>query len=268
MNWRWTWFRAQLTAVVASGLVWLVAGVLAPALGGAVVVVGVVLVAGWRSRPGLWVRFGARKARSDAAELVWRALVPVEWLRGRNQPRLLTSARLAQDVVAGGPHDLVVHDRVVRRLSRQQLDEADLCRRVVRAMALTEVNRSRLVGSVKLFCFPWSLIAMAARTVCRPVRSIRLAGFVWQLRWLVIGLAGVDLYQRGHWPGLVMLVLLATATITTPRWNQAWSRRQAGMTEAAEQRLPMLVDSVGSAGPLPRAAGRPAWPVAGSGGAQ
>lgn len=268
MNWRWTWLRAQLTAIVASAFVWLVAGALAPTLVGVVVVVGVVLVTGWRSRLELWVRFGARQARADAAELVLRALVPIEWLRGRNQPHLFTSTRLAQVVVAGGPHDLVVHERLVRRLGRQQLDEAGLCRLVVRAMALTEVNRSRLVASVNLFCLPWSLMAMATRTLCRPVPSIRLAGFAWQLRWLVIALAVVDLYQRGHWPGLVTLVLLATATITTPRWNQAWHRRKVAIIEAAEQRLARLVDSAGSAGPRLQAGGRPVRPVAGSGGAQ
>lgn len=267
MNWRWTWLRAQLTAIVASGLVWLVAGVLAPVPVCVVVVVGVVLVSGWRSRLGLWLRFGGRPA-GYASELVWRALIPVEWLRGRHQPRLFTSTRLAQDVVAAGPRDLVVHERLVRRLSRQQLDEADLCRLVVQAMALTEVNRSGLVASVHLFCLPWSLMAMAARTLCRPVRSIRLAGFAWQLRWLDIGLAVVDLYQRGHWPGLVMLILIATATITNPRWNQAWRRHQTAMTDVAEKNLASLMDSAGSAGPLPRAAGLPTRPVAGSGGAQ
>ncbi|MCW3159460.1 hypothetical protein [Micropruina sonneratiae] len=268
MNWRWTWLRAQLTAIVASALVWLVALVLSPALVGVVVVVSVVLVAGWRSRLGLRVRLGARQARSDAAELVWRALIPVEWLRGRNQPLLFTSTRLAQDVVAGGPRELVVHERLARRVSEGQLDDADLCRLVVRAMALTEVNRSRLAASVNLFCLPWSLMAIAARTVCRPVRSIRLAGFAWRVRWLFVALAVVDLYQRGHWPGLVMLILVATATITTPRWNLAWSRRQEAMSEAAEQRLARRMDSAGSAGCLPRAGGRPARPVAGSGGAQ
>jgi len=36
-------------------------------------------------------------------------------------------------------------------------------------------------------------------------------------------LAAIDLYGRGHWPGVVMLVLLAAANVTTARGSRGWA---------------------------------------------
>jgi hypothetical protein len=63
-----------------------------------------------------------------------------------------------------------------------------------------------------------------------------LTGFAWRAaRWVFLALAAGDLYSRELWPGLGMLVLVAVATVTTPRWNRAWDVRQREMADAFER---------------------------------
>ena len=57
----------------------------------------------------------------------------------------------------------------------------------------------------------------------------------WRIRWLFFALAAIDLYGRSYWVALVMLGLVATATVTTPRWNRAWTARQTAMAETSAQ---------------------------------
>jgi hypothetical protein len=230
MTWRWVWARAQLTGVVASALVWLVLAVLAPLFVAAYGLLAVAVVAGWSTWPVLWWRYGARRLGSAEAEGVWRALVPVEWLRGRNQPRLWVGSRVDADVVAADPQQLVLSERLVAHLARHEVSDRDVCRLVVCGFGLVEVNRSRLVAAVEVFCAPWALLAIVASTLAGPVAGRRLVGFGWRIRWLFVVLAAIDLYGRGQWPGLVMLVLLAAATVTAPRWSRAWAVRRAEMT--------------------------------------
>ena len=234
MTWRWVWARSRLTAIVASGMVWLVLLSLAPAFVATYVLLGGVAVAWWRTRGLLRWRFGARRIETTQAESVWQALVPVEWLRGRNQPRLWTSARLGRCVVAPNQHQLVFGDRLLRDLSERRLADSEVRRVGVRAFAAAEVNRSRLVAAVEVFCAPWSLLATAASALARPVAGIPLVGFAWRVRWLFVVLAAGDLYGRAHWPGLVMLVIVAVATVTTPRWDRAWNEHQAAMADDFE----------------------------------
>ena len=235
MTWRWVWARSRLTAIVASGMVWLVLLSLAPAFVATYVLLGGVAVAWWRTRGLLRWRFGARRIETTQAESVWQALVPVEWLRGRNQPRLWTSARLGRCVVAPNQHQLVFGDMLLREISERQLADPQVRRVAVRALAAAEVNRSRLVAAVEVFCAPWSLLATLARTVSLPVARIPLVGFAWRARWLFVVLAAGDLYGRAHWPGLVMLVIVAVATVTTPRWDRAWNKHQAAMADYFER---------------------------------
>ena len=113
----------------------------------------------------------------------------------------------------------------------------ELCRLTVGAFGLVEVNRSRLVAAVAVFCAPWALLAIIASTLVGPVSSLGLVRFGWRIRWLFLALAAVDLYGRGHWPGLVMLALAAVVTVTTPRWSRAWTARQAAMADQAARLL-------------------------------
>ena len=234
MTWRWVWARSRLTAIVASGLIWLVLLSLAPAFVATYVLLGGVAVAGWRTRGLLRWRFGARRIEAAQAELVWRALVPVGWLRGRHQPRLWASARLGRCVVAPDQHQLVLGARLLREISERQLADPEVRRLAVRALAAAEVNRSRLVAAVEVWCAPWSLLATAARALASPVAGIPLIRFAWRARWLFVALAAADLYGRADLPGLVMLVFVAIATVTTPRWDRAWNKHQLAMADGSE----------------------------------
>jgi len=230
MTWRWVWARAQLTGVVASALMWLVLAALAPMFVAAYGLLAVAVVAGWPTWPVLWWRYGARRLGSVESEAVWRALVPEEWLRGRNQPRLWVGSRVDADAVAADTQKLVLSERLVAHLAHHEVSDREVCRIVVCGFALVEVNRSRLVATVEVFGAPWALLTIVAGTLAGPVEGRRLVGFAWRIRWLFVILAAIDLYGRGHWPGLVMLVLLAAATVTTPRWSRAWAIRRAEMT--------------------------------------
>jgi hypothetical protein len=235
MTWWAVWVRAQLTAVVASAMVWLVMSALVPLFVAGFFLLGVVAVAGWSTRPMLWWRYGARPLRPAVAEAVWRRLVPVESLRGRNQPRLWVGDRVDADMVAASRHQLVLSERLVWQVSDHRISDREMCWLAVRAFGLVEVNRSPLVAGVAVFCAPWALVAIVASALVGRLGSVRLVGFAWRVRWLFFVLAAIDLYGRGYWVALVMLGLVAAATVTTPRWNRAWTARQTAMTETSQQ---------------------------------
>jgi hypothetical protein len=134
------------------------------------------------------------------------------------------------DVVAADPQQLVLSQRLVAHLAHHEVSDREVCRLVACGFGLVEVHRSRLVAAVEVFCAPWALLTIVGSTLAGPVAGRRLVGFAWRIRWLFVILAAIDLYGRGHWPGLVMLVLLAAATVTTPRWSRAWAIRRAEMT--------------------------------------
>ncbi len=182
MTWRWVWARAQVTGFVASALVWLVLAALDPVFVAAFGLLGVAVVVGWSTRPVLWWRYGARRLGPVEAEAVWRALVPLEWLRGRNQPRLWVGSRVDADVVAVDPHHLVLSERFVAHVAHQEVSDREVCWLVERGFGLVEVHRSRLVAAVDVFCAPWALLAIIASTLAGPVAGVRLVGFAWRIR--------------------------------------------------------------------------------------
>jgi hypothetical protein len=235
MTWRWVWIRSRLTAIVASGLIWIVLLSLVPEVVAVFVLLSLAVVAGWRTRPVLWLRFGPRRVAAAEAEAVWRSLVPLAWLRGRNQPRLWSSNLVRADVVAADLRQLVLSDALLRRVSHHSVTDLELRPLVVRAIATADVHRSRMVAAVELFCVPWSILATVARAIARPVSSLRLPALAWHARWLFIALAAIDLYRQAHWPGLVMLLLIAIATVTTPRWDRNWINHQVAMADAFER---------------------------------
>ena len=247
MTWRWMWLRSRLTAIVTSALIWIVLLSLVPDVVAALVLLVAALVAGSRTRLLLWWRFGARRVAPADAEAVWRALVPFEWLRGRNQPQLWSSSRSHAEVVAADARQLVLSERMIGQVSQHSVPDQELRRLVVRALATADVHRSRLVAAVEVFCLPWSILAVVGRAVARPVASLRLPLSAWHARWLFVGLAAADLYRQEQWPGLVMLLLAAIATVTTPRWNRSWASRQVAMADAFE------TDNPPTSMPQPRA---------------
>lgn len=247
MTWRWVWLRSMLTGIVASALIWIMLLSLVPGAVMAFALLGAAVTAGWRTRPLLWWRFGARRVAPPNAETVWRALIPLAWLRGRNQPQLWSSSRSQAEVVAADARHLVLSERLMGHVSQHSVTDHDLRKLVVRALATADVHRSRLVPAVEVFCLPWSILASVARAVARPVASLRLPVLAWHARWLFVGLAAADLYRQEQWPGLVMLLLAAIATVTTPRWNRSWASRQVAMADAFE------TDNPPTSMPQPRA---------------
>lgn len=263
MTWRGVWALAQVTGVLASAMVWLVLAAISSMVVAGYGLLAVAVVAGWSTWPVLWWRYGARRVGAAEAEAVWRALVPLEWLRGRNQPRLWVGSRVDADVTVADPHQLVLSERLLAQVAAHTVADREVCRFVTRGYGLVEVHRSRLVAAVEVFCAPWALLAIVASTLAGPVATARPVRFAWRARWLFVTLAAVDLYGRGHWPGLVMLLLVAAATVTTPRWNRAWASRQTELTNQPEHLGTATAHRVRR---LP--GGVPARPVPGRGGAR
>ena len=233
MSWRWVWLRSRITASAVSGVIWLIVACLAPALFAGVLAVAIVTVVGWRSVVMVRCRCGARRATDGEAGVLLRTLVPVVGLRGRYQPSLWVSDRLGCDVRAVDERTLLVSRRLVGLVRTGRIADLAVCELVVRAFALAPVERSRVVAFVRLFCLPWTALAFVAR----PVRV--LAGRLRPLAWLFAALAVGDLYRRGEWFPVVLLVLVVVATVTTPRFDRAWAaRREAMANDAVRRHLP------------------------------
>ena len=237
MTWRWVWARSRVTAVVVSALLWLVIVALAPAVVAVVFLLAVVAVASWDSSLVLRWRYGARHLPDVDRDAVLRALVPVQALRGRNQPDLWGSRRLGASVVAATRRHLVVGDRLVEQLRHGRVTDEQLSRLAVRALGAAEVNGSRFVASVEFLTFPWLLLVAVIMPISgRVVHFLPVSRFAWSARWLFVGLAAVDLGQRGLWVPLGMLVLAAIATVTTPRANRAWAVRLEQLADEEAER--------------------------------
>ena len=230
MRWRWVWLRSRVTACAVSAVIWLIVACLAPAVMVGVLAVAVVAVAGWRSALVLRCRYGVCRASSDEAAIVWRALVPVAGLRGRNQPSLYVSDRLGCVVCAVDARTIVVSRRLLGWIRDSRIADLAVCELVVRALALAPVQRSRLVAAVRLFCLPWTVLAAVARPVNRLARRLR------PLVWVFALMAAYDLYRRSEGVAIVVLVLVVVATVTTPRFDRAWAIRRQAIADAAVRR--------------------------------
>lgn len=110
MSWRGAWFRAQITGLVFSSLVWLVVATLCLPAAAAALAAGLVWMLGRNTRAGLWWRHGARPATPFERDQVLAAIVPVGSLRGRHQPAIWVGRRMipGTDVVMATRKALVV----------------------------------------------------------------------------------------------------------------------------------------------------------------
>ena len=227
MKWRWVWLRSRIAACVVSAAIWLIATCLAPAVVTGLLAVAVVTIAGWRSALVLRCRCGARRASSDEAAIVWRALVPVAGLRGRNQPSLYVSNRLGCEIRAVDERTIVVGRRLVGWIRDGRIADLAVCELAVRALAFPSVQRSRVVAAVRLFCLPWTALATVARPVNGLARRLR------PLVWVFALMAACDLYRRSEWVAIVVLAVVVVATVTTPRFDRAWAVRRQVIADAA-----------------------------------
>ena len=230
MSWRWVWLRSRITASAVSGIIWLIVACLAPDLFAGVLAVAIVTVVGWRSAVMVRCRYGARRATDGEAAVLLRTLVPVAGLRGRNQPSLWVSDRLGRDVRAVDERTLLVSRRLVGVVRNGRIADLAVCELVVRAFALARVERSRLVAVVRLFCLPWTALAFGARPARVLARRLR------PLAWVFAVLAVADLYPRGEWFPIVLLVLVGVATVTRPRFDRAWAALCEAMADNAVRR--------------------------------
>ena len=248
MSWRGAWFRAQITGLMFSSMVWLmVAGPSLPAAA-AGLAVGVVCLLGRNTRAGLWWRFGARPATPFERNQVSAAIVPITSLRGRHQPTVRIGGRIpGGDVIMPTPTDLVVSPALVRRIATGQLGDEQVSALVCQAIGQQQVHRSALVAAVDAYCAPWGVVEFIVGGFCRAASRTPLLASSWKIRWLVFAVAIIDNITSARWNALVAVAIIATLSGTTPFFRARWTAtvRNLGDERArAEGFGPTLADMI------------------------
>lgn len=236
MTWHAIWLRAQLTGVAVSGSIWLVLFALEPNLVALAWLCGVLLVVGWPSRPVFRLRCGGRPASANDRRIVLGAVAPIQSLRGRREPEVLVSGRRSISLVLGR-HELVIGQKLLDGLRTHRISELQFATLAARSVGVGAVNGSRLVAAAELFCLPYSLLQRLGRRLTQTAPwPARKSGLQQWIAWLVLVLAATDLYRRGLWVSLVMVVLVGVAGVTTSRFSRAWAVRLAQLAEAEVHR--------------------------------
>ena len=171
MTWRGTWVRAQITAMAASSMVWLMLPALEPTIVGLLWLLGAVLVVTWPTGLAFRWRCGGRRVSASDRLMVLRAVAPVQRLRGRNQPEVLVSRRPGIGL-AVGPHCLIVSHALLNGLRSHQVTDLRFATLAARSVGTSGVTKSRLVAAVELFCWPWSLMPRLFRSAGPSHNSI------------------------------------------------------------------------------------------------
>ena len=237
MRWRASWALAQITGVLFSTAVWIVSIAAAPEAVVAVLLGGVVLVAGFRTRAVLWLLFGARPAVGRDRDDLLRAIVPVPSLRGRTQPEVFVGRGFRArgwDVLAPCRGSLLTSEFMLTRIRAGQVSDTEVSIRVARAFGQLPAVGSRLTLAVAVYCLPWAIVGDAARRVARRLARVPLMPLSWRMRPLVFGLGLMDAVQHARWQATVPLLVLAVLTYTTGPLNRAWRRK---LTEMGNRRV-------------------------------
>jgi hypothetical protein len=251
MTWRAIWLRAQLTGVAFSTMVWLVLSALEPDVVALLWLAGAALVAAWPSRLIFRARFAGRLVSPADRELVLRAVAPIQSLRGRNQPEVRASRRRLAGV-AVGPGIVVVGQQLLDRLRSRRVSEVQFATLAAGCVGVAAVNQSRLVVAVDLFCLPWSLVRRLSRAaIFRLPRRVLSTAFGRVMAGLVLGIAVADLFQRGLWVSLVMVVLVGFAAVTTGRFYRAWAVRLDELAQDGVRRCGLAQENRTPAAPDP-----------------
>ena len=204
VHWRTRWALAQVTGVLFSTAVWIVLLASAPGVMAAVLLGGVVVVAGFRSRPVLWLVFGARPAGGSDREEVLRAIVSLASLRGRHQPVVFVGRGFRArgwDVLAPGPRVLLMSESLLARIRAGQLSDVEVSVRVACALDQLPVVGSRIVLAVRVYCLPWVIVETVTSRVVRWLARVPLMSLAWRMRLLVFGLGFLDAVQHARWGG-------------------------------------------------------------------
>lgn len=228
VRWRARWALAQITGVTVSSAFWIVLAASASEFASAVLLVGVIFVVAYRTRPVLWMAFGARPASVTDRDAVLRAIVPVASLRGRNQPSVFVARgrrAIGWDVVVPSPGVLLVSESVLDALRAGRVSDAEVSALVAHAFGQLPVLGSRAVLAVEIYCLPWTIAGAVARRVANRLARAPLMSFSWKLRPVVFGLGLLDAVQHGRWEAAIPLTVLAVLTYTTGPLDQAWTRK-------------------------------------------
>lgn len=228
VRWRACWALAQLTGVLFSTLVWMVLLAAAPGFVAGGLVVGAVFMMAFRTRPLLWLAFGARPAVPVDRDAVLRAIVPVATLRGRRQPAVFVSrGRRAAgwSVLAPGPRILLVSESLMARIRAAAVSDLDVSVLVAEAFGQLPVLGSRAVLVVEIYCLPWAVVESLAARAASGLSRLPLMSLSWRMRPVVIGLGLIDAVRHGRWEAAIPLITLTVLTYTTGPLRRRWQRR-------------------------------------------
>lgn len=237
MRWRARWAFAQITGILFSTAVWIVGMAATPEAVTAVLLGGVVVVAGFRTRAVLWLVFGARPAVGRDRDDLLRAVVPVSSLRGRGQPEVFVGRGFQArgwDVLVPWRASLLVSESLLGRIRTGQVSDLEASVRVARAFGQLPAVGSRLTLAVAVYCLPWVIVEDVARRVARRLARVPLMSLSWRMRPLMFGLGLVDAVQHARWEAAGPLFVLAVLTHTTGPLNRAWRRT---LTEMGNRRV-------------------------------
>lgn len=225
-GWRGAWAAAQLTGVIFSSLVWIVAcGLSFPALL-VMAAIGLTLVIGRNTRPLLWWRFRATPANDFQRDTILTAIVPIASLRGRHQPSVWIGRRIiGGQVVMPSSSILVVSQRFVSQVANGQLTDRQASAIISQTLGAAEVVDSVLVSLLEAYCLPWRLVQVLVAMVSQFAARHRTLRISWSIRWLFFGVAIVDNYLNARWAAFVGVILIAALSWTTGFFQKRWDGR-------------------------------------------
>jgi hypothetical protein len=248
-RWRGTWATAQITGVIFSSLVWIVAcGLSFPALL-VTAAVGLTLVIGRNTRPMLWWRFRATPAHDFQRDTMLTAIVPIPSLRGGHQPSVWIGRRIiGGQVVMPSSRILVVSPLFVSQVAKGQLTDRQASAIISQTLGAAEVVDSVLVNLLEAYCLPWRLVQVFIAVVSQFAARHRTLRFSWKIRWIVFAVAIVDNYLNARWAAFIGVILIVVLSRTTGFFQQRWDRRcqdlgdQRAITEGLEGDLAALIE--------------------------
>jgi hypothetical protein len=232
MGWRGAWAAAQITGVIVSTLIWIVAAGASLGACAAAVGLGVLLVVGRNSRIGLWWRFGARPATTFEEGRVLAAIVPIESLRGRRQPAIWVASRLAgRAVVMPRGTDLLVSRALLRQVVFGEVADDHVGVLVSQAAGREPVDYSWLVAAVGVYCSPWLAIEAVVAWFGPVARGAAVLSLSWKGRWLILAVALVDSAHAARWPAFLGLTAVGLLGATTPHLRRRWEVTLRGLED-------------------------------------
>ncbi len=230
VRWRASWALAHLTGVLFSTLVWVVLVASASKVAVAALLGGAVAVVVHGTRPLLWLVVGARLAAPDDRDAVLRAIVPVAFLRGRNQPRILVAGRrraVGWDVLAVSRRTLLVTDQLVAEIRSGRISGVEVSALVAHAFGQLPALGSRVVAAIDIYCLPWGVVDTVVSRIASRLSRLPLMSLSWRMRPVVFGLGLIDAVLHARWEAAVPLVVFSILTYTTGPLERASKRRLA-----------------------------------------